>query len=380
MKAFVITILMLNICLGACKNQPGNPVADTRQPENKPVSDLVQFSPEQLKNSGVITGTPETRGMHSSLKVNGIIDLPPDNIVSISIPLGGYVKRTALIEGTKVRKGEVLATIEDQVYIQLQQDYLTGKIRLEFLEADYTRQQTLNETKSTSDKVLQQTKSEYLSQKVLVRSLYEKLRLVGINPRLLNESNISRSISIHAPISGYVSKINVNNGKYVTPSDVLFELINPDDVHLRLTVFENDAENLRVGQQIRYSTNNRPEEQYTASIHLITPNIGENRSTEVHCHLEKHGQKLLPGTFVNAFIELNNKQVTAVPEEAVVKWENHDYLFVQETESSFRLTSVETGSSNDGYTEIRSALPAKSIVTKNAYTILMKMKNSTEAL
>jgi cobalt-zinc-cadmium efflux system membrane fusion protein len=236
----------------------------------------------------------------------------------------------------------------------------------------------LNETKSTSDKVFQLAKAEFETQKIMVRSLEEKLRLIGIVPEKLNEDNISRSINIYSPIDGYVTKVNVNIGKYVAPSDVLFELINPSDLHVRLTVFENDAANLAVGQKIICTTNGRPDDKYSAAIHLITPNIGEDRATEVHCHLEKYDKRLLPGTFMNAAIELNNARVTVVPEEAVVKWENKYYLFSQEAENRFKLLPVETGAINDGFIEIKTALPSTNIITKNAYTILMKMKNNAE--
>jgi len=379
MKSNIIITTALLISFFSCKNQPketGKAKTETTKKAN-PV-DIVELTPEQAKNSGISIGLPEKKEMHTTIKVNGVIDVPPQNIVSVSIPLGGYLKRTALIPGVTVNRGSILATLEDQQYIQIQQDYLSAKSKLEYAQADFNRQKALNETKSTSDKVFQLAKAEFETQKIMVRSLEEKLRLIGIAPEKLNEDNISRSINIYSPIDGYVTKVNVNIGKYVAPSDVLFELINPSDLHVRLTVFENDAANLAVGQKIICTTNGRPDDKYSAAIHLITPNIGEDRATEVHCHLEKYDKRLLPGTFMNAAIELNNARVTVVPEEAVVKWENKYYLFSQEAENRFKLLPVETGAINDGFIEIKTALPSTNIITKNAYTILMKMKNNAE--
>lgn len=341
-------------------------------------SNVVRLSAEQMKNAGIAIGEPEEREMHTALKVTGVIDVPPSNIVSVSIPLGGYLKRTGLIPGERVSQGSVLATLEDQQYIQLQQEYLTAKSKLKFLEADYLRQKGLNETKATSDKIFQQVQSEFSSQKILAKSLAEKLRLIGINPEMLTEDNISRSINIYAPINGYVTKVNVNIGKYVNPTDVLFELVNPDDLHLRLTVFENDAAHLSIGQKMTCFTNSRPDVKYTATIHFITPNIGDDRSMDVHCHLGKYSKDLLPGMFMNAAIELNDAKVIAVPEEAIVKWENKYYLFSADSDTEFRMLPVQTGATNNGYIEIKSVLPVKRIVTKNAYTLLMKMANRGE--
>lgn len=359
------------------RTNPGAANSGAANPAN-PDSNTVHLSAEQVKNAGIATGNPEEKNIHSTLKVSGTLEVPPENIVSISMPLGGYLKKTSLIPGEKISKGSVLATLEDQQYIQLQQDYLTAKSRLQFLETDFARQKGLNETKAASDKVLQQVQSEFNSQKILLASLAEKLRLIGIKPETLNESNISRSVNIYSPISGFITKVNVNVGRYVNPTDILFELVDPSDLHLTLTVFENDASYIRMGQKIICYTNSRPDQKYQATIHLITPSIGPGGSTEVHCHLAKFGKELMPGMYMNANIELNDKKVTAVPEDAVVKWENRYYLFTEEGNSHFKMLPVEIGTTDNGYIEIRSGLPPGKIVTKNAYTILMKMKNNGE--
>ncbi|MEI6950472.1 efflux RND transporter periplasmic adaptor subunit [Paraflavisolibacter sp. H34] len=380
MKKTIWFAVVLPVLFSACSLSGKNAQADTPKEEARIAveNDVVELSPAQMKNAGIVTGLPEEKELHSTLNVTGVVDVPPQHIVSVSMPLGGYLKRTALIPGARVSRGSVLATLEDPAYIQLQQEYLTAKSRLRYLEADLSRQKGLNETKVASDKTLQQVQSEYEGQRILLRSLAEKLRLIGLRPEGLTENSISRSVPLYAPISGYVSKVNVNIGKYVAPTDVLFELINPDDLHLELTVFENDAARLAPGQPVVFTANNRPEASYTARVQLVTPSIGEDRSTQVHCHLEQQGRQLLPGTFVNATIRLSGARVTAVPREAVVKWESKNYLFLQQGAAAFRMVPVETGTSEEGFTEIRSALPAGRIVTQNAYTLLMKMKNSGE--
>ena len=66
--------------------------------------------------------------------------------------------------------------------------------------------------------------------------------MININPEKLNAENISRYSSVPSPISGFVSKVNVNIGKYVNPADVIFEIVNPTDIHLALDVFEKVCE------------------------------------------------------------------------------------------------------------------------------------------
>lgn len=378
MKHKLISGLILMAVLAACSSSDKN---EKEIPAEKTVhvnADEVQLSAAQVKNAGIVVGQPETKSMHNTINVNGVVDVPPENTYSVSVPMGGYIKKMMLIPGMMVKKGAVLAIVEDQQYIQLQQDYLTAKNRLKFASADYIRQKGLNQTKATSDKIFQQTESDFNNQKVLVKSLAEKLRLIDINPNVLNEDNISRSIRIYAPISGYVTKVNTNAGKYVNSSDILFELISPGALHANLTIFEKDAVNLKVGQKIVCSTSANPDKKYRAKIHLITPSIEDDRTTSVHCDLENADSKLLPGTFLNASIAVSNALVETAPEDAIVKWENKYYVFADLGNYHYKMIPVETGASLDGFTEIKTKNKLGSIVTKNAYAILMKMKNSGE--
>ncbi|NLU95712.1 efflux RND transporter periplasmic adaptor subunit [Chitinophaga sp. Ak27] len=380
MKKITLLAYSFGIILLSCKEKkaPDQTVNNKAETQAATVeSNEVQLTPEQLKAAGLETQPVTTRDMHTILKVNGVIDVPPQNIVSVSMPMGGYLKSMQLLPGMQVSKGQVMAVLEDPQYIQLQQDYLVAKSKLRYLEADFFRQKELNESKANSDKVFQQVKSEYEAQKVLLSALREKLQLINIHPDKLTDGNITRSVSLYAPISGYVSKVNANPGKYVSPTDVLFELINPADLHLNLTVFEKDLVNLAPGQKVVCYTNDNGE-RYAATIHLITRNIDENRAGEVHCHFEKYDKRLLPGMFMNAEIALNNAAVSALPTDAVVKWRNKTYVFVATGANRFTMTPVETGASNDGYTEIKTAMADKKIVTRNAYTLLMKMKNNEE--
>jgi cobalt-zinc-cadmium efflux system membrane fusion protein len=366
------TALLLQACGGKTKTAE----ATTEQV----VESLVTLTDAQLKNAALEITKLQQQQISSVLKLNGKIDVPPQNIVSISVPMGGYLKSTKLLPGLHVKKGEVIAVIEDQQYIQLQQDYLTAKAKLPFLENEYNRQKELNESKASSDKSYQQAEAEFRSQKVLVSALAEKLKLAGINLSRLDESNITRSIQIFSPIDGYVSAVNVNIGKYVAPTDVLFELINPTDIHLALTVFEKDVNKLFIGQKLVAYTNNDPTNKHDCEILLIGKDLNDERNTEVHCHFEAYDKTLIPGTYMNAEVEVKNKAAWVVPEDAVVRFENKHYVFVKKSEKQFELTEVQTGISEKGLTEILNgeALQQKEIVGKGAYTVLMSLKNKTE--
>lgn len=339
----------------------------------------VTLTAEQIKNAGIETGIVQKQSLNSELKVHGLVDVPPQNIVSISFPLGGYLKNTKLLPGMHVNKGDVIAIMEDQGLIQLQQDYLIAQAKLQYTEKDFERQKMLNENKVNADKVYQQAQAEFASQKVLVKGYSEKLRLVGINPEKLTESNISRSVPVYSPIKGFVSKVNVNIGKYVNPSEVLFELINPDDIHAVLTVFEKDLSKVNPKQKVMVTFVDDPATAYECEVLLVTKNVDDNRSALVHCHFEEQPKQLLPGMFLNARIKVRNANVTAVPEAAVVRYGNDEFVLEDKGSNGFHLLPVQTGMKEDGMVEVTSKdndLTGKTVIIKNAYAVLSQMKNS----
>lgn len=375
MKQLIIlsNIVLLLASCGSSKTEEKKSAAQTNE-------NIVSLTDAQLKNAGIQTGKVEQQSISSVLKVNGKIDVPPQNMVSISVPLGGYLKTTKLLPGMHISKGEVIAVMEDQQYIQLQQDYLTAKVQFSFNESEYNRQKELNQSKATSDKVYEQTRATYQTQNILIKSLEEKLKLIGVSPANINANNISRSINIYSPINGFVSAVNVNIGKYVNPSDVLFELVNPTDIHLALTVFEKDIDKLYIGQKLMAYTNTQPDKKYPCEIILISKNLSDESSAQVHCHFEQYDKTLLPGMFMNAEIEVKSNNVNALPDDAIIRFENKQYIFITKGKNQFEMLEVKTGNSENGFTEVSidEKLAKETFVLKGAYNLLMKMKNTSE--
>ncbi|WP_316838626.1 efflux RND transporter periplasmic adaptor subunit [Pedobacter gandavensis] len=377
MKSIVfkyLPVLLFPVLIYGCSSS-------AKEESNAPLiieESIVQLSPEQVKQIDLKLQEVQPREISTVLKLSGQIEVPPQNLVSVSVPLGGYLKSTQMIPGTRVRKGQVLATIEDPQYIQLQQDYLSTKNKLGFALKEYNRQRELHTAKAGSDKVLQQAENEYRNFSIESKALAEKLRLIGLNPAKLTEDNISRTVGIYSPINGYVSKVNVNIGKYVLPSDVIFELVNPDNIHLNLTVFEKDLAKIKIGQQVMAFSNAKPDKKHLTKVVLVSHALNEERSTAVHCDFDQYDQKLVPGMYMNAVVQVNNDKVDALPEDAFVNFENKDYVFVSNGKDNFKMTEVKKGGTEQGFTALLSDLKGKNIVVKGAYSLLMKLKNTTE--
>lgn len=373
-RNLIYTTLLFAVACTAKTEAPQEPATDAGE-------NIVTLTPAQLTSAGIATGKPTRQMMQATLQVNGVVEAPPQNMVTVSFPLGGYITATNLIPGMQVRKGQVLATLQDPAFVQLQQDYLTARSRLQFLEKEYNRQRALNETKTTSDKLFEQTASDYRTERISAQALKEKLLLIGINPARLSEGNISRSVQLYAPISGYVTAVNVNRGKYVGPTDVLFEIVDPADVHLTLNIFERDLPLVQPSQNVTAFLTSDTSKVYSAKVHYVGRTLDANRSAEVHCDFTGAAAKLAPGMFMNAAVDLSNRMATVVPEEAVVRFGAGEFIFVQQGTGRFEMTPVQTGAKKDGLVELNTqnvSLLEQNIIVKNAYAALMKLHNKSE--
>lgn len=376
MKNGFLILISVALMLSSCGGK-----TDEVRNSNETSSNIVTLTDMQVKSADLSFGNLELKTISSIIKVNGKIDVPPQNLVSVSVPLGGFLKSTKLLPGMHLSKGDVIAILEDQQYIQLQEDYLTTKSKLEMAELEYNRQKDLNQSKASSDKIFQQARAEYQALKISQNALAEKLIMININPKSMNENNISKSIRLFAPFSGYVSKVNVNIGKYVNPSDVLFELVDPKDIHLNLKVFEKDLIQLEVGQKVTAFTNSRPDNKYDCNLILISQDIAADRTAEVHCHFDKYDSNLLPGMYMNAEIELKNTKSLSVPEEAIVNFEGKNYLFVKTNmKNSFEMREIELGNTENGWSQVLNYqnFENQSMIFKGAYGLLMALKNTAE--
>lgn len=356
--------------------------AETTETKGSSEPTVLTLTEAQFRSADIKMGSVGRQSISSVIKVNGKIDVPPQNMVSVSMPLGGYLKTTKLLPGMHLAKGEVIATMEDLQYIQLQQEYLTTKSKLQFAEMEFQRQKELNQSKASSDKIFQQAQMEYTTQKVSLSGLAEKLKLINIDPQHLTEANLSKSVNIYSPIDGFVTKVNVNIGKYVNPSDILFELVNPSDIHLNLKVFEKDLEKLSIGQRLMAFNNNQPIKRHPCEIILISQDISSDRTAEVHCHFEDYDKTLLPGMYMNAEIEVEVKDATVISDEAIVSFEEKEYVFVLKGERTFEMQEIKKRVSENNLTEISFANAAftgsEQIVIQGAYSLLMQLKNKSE--
>ena len=345
------------------------------------VGDQVSLTDLQFKNSGIETSTLNNLDIAHKIMLTGQVDVPPQGMASVSAPSGGYVRVSKFMPGNYVSKGKTLATLENPELVQLQQDYLLAKSNLQYAQQDYSRQKDLNENKASSDKVTQKAFNESQNQNIMMKGMAQKLSAMGINPGSLNANNIRRSFAVTSPISGYISTVNVNIGQYVSPMDKMFDIVNTGDLHLALKVFEKDLSKIKVGQKVYGFTNQNPAKKYEARVFIIGKDFSADRSVLIHCHFVDNSLQLLPGTFMNAEMEADSEEGIVIPDDAIVTWEEKQYIFEEVKPKTYKMFPVEIGNAENGFTELlnfKEENKSKKFVTKGAYQLLMALKNVEE--
>jgi cobalt-zinc-cadmium efflux system membrane fusion protein len=373
----LLTILILSSC--------GRNTTSTTTKEDSTAdvaSNIVQLTKEQASLAQLELAPIQQGKMKGMTHLNGVIDVPPTGIASVSIPMGGYIQDINLIPGTFVKKGQVLATVKDPAYVQLQENYLATKAKLSYLQQDLDRQKTLLTQEAVSKKSFQQIQADYNTNAIQLKALSEQLKLINIQPENLTTEKMSSLVQLVAPIAGYISKVNINRGKYVTPSDILLEIINPNDIHAAITIYEKDIANFKVGMKGTITLTQDPNKKYAVAVLAVAHNINEDKTALLHCHFDKIPANVLPGMFLTADMVVETKDAVLIPIESVQRFQGKDYIFIQTSENVFEAKEIQVIQSNTAYVTVSNADAnawiGKQIVVKNAYSLLGKMMNISE--
>lgn len=405
-------LLLMASCLLliSCGSKENNP----QEEEQKVTTDeleqtIASLTAEQIKTVDIQYGTIEQKQLTATLKANGALRVPNNNKANVTSLYGGVVKSINVQLGDFVKKGQVIATIANPQFIQLQEEYLSTSSKITFAEQEVARQKELNEGNAGALKNYQSANAELKSIRTRKASLQQQIQLMGINPNSLNNTNLRSALSVTSPISGTISNVFSKIGSYVDVSSPVAEIVDNSQLHLDLNVFEKDLPMLKVGQIIHFRITNNSGEDYNAKVYSIGASFeNDSKSIPVHATVQGNKSGLIDGMNITAIVSLNDVTTNAVPNDAIVSADGKDYIFVvtnkkaeeekpeegevaKETETkdkeqepkntNFEKIEVVKGVSNMGYTAITLVkdIPSNAkIVTKGAFFVNAKLTNKGE--
>ncbi len=365
----------------------GDTSKQSEEVEKEEESNVAEFTQAQYKTARIEFGKIEKKQISGTIRASGVIDVPPQQLISVSTPIGGFLKGTELLQGVRVSKGQIIATLESMDFVQMQQEYLEARNQMNLARTDYERQQELAKENINSTKTLQQSQANFTTWKGKANGLSSKLKMINVDFTSLDKGEITSTIKVYSPITGYVTEVNVNIGKFVIPSDVLFEIVNTEHLHAELTIFEKDIPKIKIGQKVRFTLADESTPR-NSTVYLIGRKITADRTIRIHCHIDAKDSDLLPGMYLKASLETGSVEVSALPDEALIDYQGKKYIFITKEETKhqgdfhFQMVEVEAGDSELGYTEVTAPedfdIGKSSVVIKGAYAILSKMKNAEE--
>ena len=366
-----IYIVLISLVFVACGNSEKTE-EDTAISTSEITLTQQQFDSEQMQ-----LGTVAEQAFDETVKASGMIDVPSHNKSTVSTFVGGYITNTPLLIGDKVKKGQFLVSLENTEYVEIQQQYLEVAEQLSYLKSEFERQKTLYEEKISSQKSYLQAESTYKSALAHYNGLRKKLQMMHINPTSVEQGAITSTISLYAPIDGYVTKVHVSNGTYVSAADPILELIDTDHIHLELFVFEKDILNVKEGQPIRFRIPEASDQSFNAEVHLVGTVIDDKtRRVTVHGHIDDEHTGFIVGMFAEADILIEKTNRYALPKEAVIEVDDDFFVLVlkEKTDGAFHFEKVKVtiGKQTETYMEVIGAegLKDKQLLVKGTYMLL----------
>lgn len=332
---FLITLFAV-ILITACNEKKEAP-ALAEIPKDDELITFVELTKEQFEAIDVDFGKIEHKNLSATIKASGHLEVPPQNKAQVSSYVGAVVKSIAVLEGSKVQKGQTLAVLEHPDFIKLQQEYVDAKNSLSFIEKEYQRQKELAANDAGTGKIFQRSESEYNAAKSRIIALAGQLRVFNVNLNQLNRGKITSSIVLTAPIAGFVGEIKANTGGYAEPNTTLFEIVDNTQIHCDLVVYEKDIFKVKVGQKIHFTLSNVSDSEgqfggktIEGEIYSINKSFeGGSKAINVHAKIKNNDQALIPGMYVNALIAVGERETTVVPSSAIFTTAGKEFVFIR---------------------------------------------------
>lgn len=351
-----IKIISIGLLLAAC----GGSVEQHGHPDEMHVDegDTLWLSVSQINNIDLSTTMVREVEIGERIATTGFLDVPPGYRAQVHSLLPCVIQTIKKMEGSQVKKGELLMEGQSLEFIDLQKTYLMLGSELAVARQEYERQSQLKDV--SAQKTWQQTEATLKSKEAEYEAVKNKLKLLRVNLEKLDRGEIQPYVYFYSPIAGKVSRLNVAVGQHTSENTSLMEIIDNHHLHVELNIYENNINRIYEGQKIKVKVPGL-ESPYDGHVFLKSNSLQENRSIKVHAHfdneevVEKEG--FVIGQFVEVEMLVGSKKVMALPAGAVFKQERQPHVFVVAEKSperwAFLLTKISAGAESEGFVEVK---------------------------
>jgi Cu(I)/Ag(I) efflux system membrane fusion protein len=334
---------------GRESTDPGAPGREGRIPAGLGPVDL---TPDRIQLLGMRTAPVKRAELDPELRTVGYVAANEKGLAQIHTRFAGWIEELNVNQtGERVRRGQVLASIYSPELLNAQQEFINAR--------------RWSSEGGDPKSVSQMTVSG------LAADARRRLELLGISKteidRLAQSGQTLRALPVRSTVNGYVTAKNVQQGQYVDPSAVMFEVADLSAVWVLADVYEYQIDRISVGQRGILELVGLPGRTFTGHVQFIYPSIdAATRTLRVRFEFPNPDLKLRPGMYGNVQLQLGKKIGLVIPAEALVDTGEVQYVFLALGGGHFEPRRVRVGERSGELVQILEGVDEGDVVVTTA--------------
>jgi cobalt-zinc-cadmium efflux system membrane fusion protein len=373
--AWVLIAVFLLMSAQGCSSKPKASVTE-------PISDPNEISITPALADNLRFGTPEMTDINGTLQVSAHVQTDAQQIARVGSPVAGRILKLLVFEGQYVKTGTVLAMLHSTDLSDTQFALIKAASQQELAEAAAKRAEQLLQADVIGRAELERRRAEVLQASTEASSYRTQLLGLGMTESQIRHLESTRRLSADYPIvtprSGTVLKREITIGQVVQPADPAFTIADLSSVWIIANVPEAEAGHLQKGMEVKVRVPSLPQGEIEGKLSFVSPIVDPaTRTVEVRMDVPNTSGVLKPDQLASMTFTGRTGRKLSIPNAAVVREENKDYVFVQSTPQSYVLREVSLGEEEDDRRVVLSGVQINErIVTDGAFHLNNQRKQN----
>jgi cobalt-zinc-cadmium efflux system membrane fusion protein len=374
-KRWMIGLLTLVLVADGCKSKPKEVAAAVSADPN-----VVTITPGLEQN--LKFGSAQMTDVSGTLQIAARVETDARRIARVGSPVAGRILQLKTFEGESVRGGAVLATLHSTNLSDTQVELIRAESQQGLAAASVKRAEQLVDANVIGRAELERRRAEQLQAATEVASYRTQLRGLGMTDGQIHQLETNRRLSadypIVAPRGGTILKREITIGQVVQPADPAFTIADLSSVWIVANVPEEDAGALHEGLPVAVTVAALPQEKFAGKLSYVSPIVDPaTRTVAVRMDLVNTGGRLKPDELASMTFTGQSKPRLTVPNTAVVREDNKDYIFAQVRPGRYALREVTLGDEENDRRVVQDGITAADhIVLDGAFHLNNQRKQS----
>ena len=317
----------------------------------------VQVGAERIRLAGIQSAPAVRETISRPVRAAGVVVPDERRVRRVQAKIDGWIEKLHTnFTGQLVAKGEPLLEIYSPDLVATQREYLLARAGVERM-----KESPYEDSRQMSSGLAQAARTR-LKLFDVPESFIEELERTG---------KVQRTVTLNAPVSGYVTGKEVFEGTRVSPGMDLLTVTDLSSVWIEADLYEYEAQSVRVGQTATLETVADPGAKLMGRVSFIYPTFSpETRTLKVRFEFPNPGLRLKPQMYANVSLDLRGVTGVVIPDSALIETGVRQIVFIDAGDGSFEPREVKVGIRGDGKAQILSGVKAGDKVAVGANFLL----------